>query len=230
MNEKLFDPVFFSYHFNYEERVLGLVEKFKIHLSLFSVFMHFTRCIRSCEKVSIAPTYCKVCSRVVDFHFYSKNYFRNIHVTSYGTSLLGLSFDTVCDLDVFVSNADDYFKFFQVKDYFCSYFALFSHPEDIFAAFSSILIRIYINVSIKFFNDLDVNITDETRTRGIIMTQSLFFLGRFWHEVNIDFFYEFFDKFDAYNLSYCFHNNSRKPEFGPYHPAAFDTTVSVTRF
>ena len=52
MNEKFFDPVFFSYHFNYEERVLGLVEKFKIHLSLFSVFMHFTRCIRSYEKVS----------------------------------------------------------------------------------------------------------------------------------------------------------------------------------
>ena len=96
-------------------------------------------------------------------------------MTSYGTSLLGLSFDTVCDLDVFVSNADDYFKFFQVKDDFCSYFALFSYPEDIFAAFSSILIRIYINVSIKFFNDLDVNITDETKIRGIIMTQSLFF-------------------------------------------------------
>ena len=77
---------------------------------------------------------------------------------------------------------------------------------------------------------MDVNITNEKKIRGNIMTQSFFFLGRFWHEVNIDFFYEFFDKFDAYNLSYCFRNNSRKPEFGPYHPAAFDTTVSVTRF
>ena len=91
-------------------------------------------------------------------------------MTSYGSSLLGLNSDTVCDLDVF-----DYFKFFQVKDDFCCYFALFSYPEDIFAAFSSILIRTYINVSIKIFNDLDVNITDEKKIRGNIMTQSLFF-------------------------------------------------------
>ena len=75
MNEKFFDPVFFNYHFNYEERLLGLVEKFKIHLSLFSVFMHFVRCIRSCEKVSTARTYCKVCSRVADFHLNPKTLF-----------------------------------------------------------------------------------------------------------------------------------------------------------
>ena len=72
--------------------------------------------------------------------FSFKSSFRNIHVTSDGTTLLGLTSDQVCDLDVFVSNADDYFKFFTVKDDFCSYFALFSYPEEIFAAFSSILI------------------------------------------------------------------------------------------
>ena len=100
-------------------------------------------------------------------------------MTSYGTSLLGLSSDTVCDLDVFVSNADEYFKFFQVKDDLCCYFAFFCYPEDIFAAFSSILIRIYLNVSLKIFNDLDLNISDENKIRDIIMTKSLFFLGRF---------------------------------------------------
>ena len=99
-----------------------------------------------------------------------------------------------------------------------------------FAAFSSILIRIYVKVSLKFFNDLDLNINDERKVIDIIMTQSRFFLARFWHEVNIDFFHEFFDKFDQYNLSYCFRNSSRKPEFGPYYPAAFDTTISVIRF
>ena len=72
---KVFWSCFFNYHFNYEERLLGLVEKFKIHLSLFSVFMHFVRCIRSCEKVSTARTYCKVCSRVADFHLNSKTLF-----------------------------------------------------------------------------------------------------------------------------------------------------------
>ena len=29
MNEKFFDPVFFNYHFDYEDRLLALVEKFK---------------------------------------------------------------------------------------------------------------------------------------------------------------------------------------------------------
>ena len=46
MSEKFFDPVFLNYHFHYENRLLALVEKFKTNLSLFSVFMHFLRCIR----------------------------------------------------------------------------------------------------------------------------------------------------------------------------------------
>ena len=191
MNEKFFDPVFFKSHFDYEDRLLALVEKFKINLSLFSVFIHFLRCIRSCERVPNSPTYCKVCSRVVDFHSNSRTYFQNIHVTSEGTNLLRLSSDTVCDLDVVVSNADEYFKFFNIKDDFCSYFTLFHHPEEIFAAFSSILIRIYVNICLKFFNDLDLNITDERKIIDIIMTQSHFFLGRMRHEVNIDFFMNF---------------------------------------
>ena len=181
MIKKIFDPVFFNYHFDYEDRFLALVEKFKRNLSLFSVFMHFLRCIRSCKRVPNSPTYCKVCSRVVNFHFNSRTLFRNIHVISEGATLLGLSSDQVCDLDVFVSNADDYFKFFNVQNDFCSYFALFHYPEEIFAAFSSILIRIYVNVCLKYF-------------------------------------------------SYCLRNSSRKPEFGPYYHAAFDTTISIIRF
>ena len=166
---------FFNYHFDYEDRLYVLLEKFKIHLSLFSLCMHFLRCIRSCERVPNSPSYCKVCSRVVDFHFKCKSSFRNIHVTSDGTTLLGLSSDQFCDLDVFVSNADDYFKFFNVQNDFCSYFALFHYPEEIFAAFLSILIRIYINVSLNFFTDLELNLFDENKVRQIIMTQSRFF-------------------------------------------------------
>ena len=131
---------------------------------------------------------------------------------------------------MFVSNADDYFKFLKVQNDFCSHFALFSYPEEIFAAFSSFLIRIYVNVSLKFFADLELNLFDEKKVREITMMQSCFFLARFWHEVNIDFFYEFFDKFDEYDLSYCFWNSSRKPEFGPYYPSAFDTAITLIGF
>ena len=81
------------------------------------------------------------------------------------------------------------------------------------------------NVSLNFFTDMELKHNDETKVREIIMTQSRFFIGRFWHEVNID----FFDKFDKYNLSYCFRNGALKPEFGPYYPALFDTTITVIR-
>ena len=182
---------FFKYHFDYEDRVCALLEKFKTHLSLFSVCMYFLRCIRSCERAPNSPSYCKVCSRVQDFHFNCRSSFQNIQVTSLGTTLLGLGCDQICDLDVFVSNADVYFKFFKVKDDFCSYFARFSYPEEIFAAFSSILIRIYVNVLLKFFAELELNTFDEKKVRETIMTQSRFFLARFWYEVNIDLFMNF---------------------------------------
>ena len=156
-------------------------------------------CVRSCEKVIVSPAYCKLCSRVQDFTFNCKSSFQNIQVTSYGSTLLGLDSNYICDLDVFVSNADDYFKFFNLKNAHCSYFALFFYPGEIFAAFLSILMRIYVNLSLNFFSYLDLNICDEQKVRNIIMTQSHYFLTRFSHEVNIDFFYEFFDVFDQYN-------------------------------
>ena len=143
--------------------------------------------------------------------------------------MLGLNSNFLCDIDVFVSNAAAYHKFFKVVSRFCGSFALFSYPENVFAAFSSILMRIYVNVSFKVFSFLDLSLFDRARIREIIMTQSRFLLARFWHEVNIDFFYEFFDKFDQYNLSYCFKNSPKKPKFGPYYPAAFDTTFTVIR-
>ena len=126
LNEKFFDPVFFSYHFDYEERFCTLPKKFRIRLSLFSVCMHFLRCIRSCKRVPNSPSYRKACSIVRDFHFNCRSSFRNIQVTSYGTTLLGLGSDQVRDLDVFVSNADDDdFKFFQLQNDYCNYFAFF---------------------------------------------------------------------------------------------------------
>ena len=144
--------------------------------------------------------------------------------------MLGLDSDQFCDLDVFVSNADDYFKFFNLKNDFCCYFALFSYPEEVFAAFSSILIRIYVNICLKFFSHLDLNVYDEQRIKKIILTQSRFFLARFWHEVNIDFLNEISDIFDKYNKSYCFRNRNKKVEFGHYYPAAFDATITFIAF
>ena len=54
-----------------------------------------------------------------------------------------------------------------------------------------------------------------------------FLLSYFWHETNIEFFYEFFDKFDKYNKSFCFENNKGKPEFGSYCPSVFTASLEV---
>ena len=229
-NEKYCDAIFFNYYFDYHNNFPALLKEFKEHLSLFSVIMHMLKCIRSCEKVPGFPTYCKLCSRVQDFTFNCRSSFRNIQVTSSGTTLLRLGSNQICDLDVFVSNADDCFKFFNFKNDYGCHFALFSYPEEIFAAFSSSTMRIYVNFSLKFFCHLDLNIYDERKVRDIIMRQNRFFLARFWHEGNMDFFYEFFDVFDQCNSRYCFRNSYDKGKFRPYYPAAFDATITFINF
>ena len=50
-----------------------------------------------------------------------------------------------------------------------------------------------------------------------IVTHGHFFISKFWHQVNINFFYEFFDLFDTVNTSACYQNVATKPKFGPYH-------------
>ena len=119
-NEKYFDSTFFDWYYDYEKNFSGLLKKFR-HLSLFSVSLHFLRCVRSCEKVWGLPPYCKLCSRVRDFDFVSKDTYRDLVITSYG-SLLGLSFRERIDLHVFLSNADDYFKFFITLNENCVFF------------------------------------------------------------------------------------------------------------
>ena len=53
-----------------------------------------------------------------------------------GSTLLGLQSDMIIDLDMFVSKADDYFKYFKLKDQKCSFYKEFRYIDDIFAAFS----------------------------------------------------------------------------------------------
>ena len=47
-----------------------------------------------------------------------------------------------------------------------------------------------------------------------IVKHGHFFISKFWHEVNINFFYELFD---TVNTSVCYQNVATKPKFGPYH-------------
>ena len=87
--------------------------------------------------------------------------------------------------------------------------------------------RIYLNLCVDVFSYLDLNIFDNRKVRELIFKHGHMLIARFWHETNLDFFYEFLDNFNKFSLSFCFKNSARKPEFGPYYPHAFDITFSV---
>ena len=195
-------------------------------MSLFSVCLHFLRYVRSCEHVRGAAPYCRLCSRVCDTEFKSRNVFQDL-IFSKDKAVLRLNSNYGINLDVFLSNADVYFKYFFEKNEKCCYFQSFNRPEDVFAAFSSILLRIYLHLCFEFFSYIDLNISDNRGVRNLILNPGCYLLSKFWHETNIDFWYEFFDIFDKYNLSFCFKNSVKNPQFGPYYSHAFDTTLTI---
>ena len=73
------------------------------------------------------------------------------------------------------------------------FFQLSEYAEDVFCAFSSILLRVYLNITFPFFSWILTNIRDQKKIAEIIVKHGHFLLSKFWHEVNIDYFYELFD-------------------------------------
>ena len=102
MCQQYFYENVFNYHFDFDENYSGLLKEFR-HLSLFSICLHFLRCIKSCDMWNIP--YCKLCSRVSDYTFAPCNSYDNLLIT-FGSSVLDLTADHRIDLDVFLSNAD----------------------------------------------------------------------------------------------------------------------------
>ena len=139
MCQEYFDENFLNY-FDFDENYSGLLKEFW-HLSLFSVFLHFLRCIKSCENMWNIPVYCKLCSRVPDHIFVPCNCYGNLLII-FGSSVLDLTTDHRIDLDVFLSNADVNPRSYTKDNGKCFFFQSFEYATDVFCAFSSILIRI----------------------------------------------------------------------------------------
>ena len=74
------------------------------------------------------------------------------------------------------------------------------------------------------------NVRDQKKVAETIVKHGNFLLSKFWHKVNIDYFYEFFDLFDTVNLSFCYQNIVTKPKFVPYHGPSDLITLKVIRF
>ena len=74
------------------------------------------------------------------------------------------------------------------------------------------------------------NVRNQKKVAETIVKHGNFLLSKFWHEVNIDYFYEFFYLFDTVNLSFCYQNIVTKPKFVPYHGPSDLITLKVIRF
>ena len=198
--------------FDYEK----LLKKEFRQMSLFSICLHFLRCVRSCDK---QKGYCQLCSRVREKFFMECNAFQSLCLTSYGT-YLGLENHNRVDLDVFLSQEVPY-TFNSNK---CCNFQYFKYPQELFACFSSLLIRMFLNCVLKCFNNLllSLSLHDEKKICHIILRHAQYFLNRFWHESNYCYFYEFFDVFDT---STCFKNSKDKLKFGPCYFYSCSLTV-----
>ena len=159
--EAIHSELFDSYAFDFERNYDKLIKKFR-YMPLFSVYFHFLRCRRSCER---KLGYCKVCSGVRENTFYEYNAFLNLIVHSTTGDYLNISSSEQIDLDVFL-NKPAYFPYCHCKSIGkCSGFEVFSFARDLFAAFCSVLVRMYLNHTMEYFSDLmsQVSLTDEKK-------------------------------------------------------------------
>ena len=212
--EAIHSELFDTFAFDFEENYDKLIKKSR-RLSLFSVCLHFLRCRRSCEKLSAC---CKMCSRVRENTFYEYNAFLSLKVRSNTEDNLNISSLERADLDVFLTKLAHFPYYFTEPSDKCSDFEVISFAQDLFAAFSSVLVRMYLNIATEYFSDLisQLNLSDEKRVVRKIFTSAHQILYRFF-DLNYLFFYECFDLFGQLNGTDCFAIRANKPKHGPYH-------------
>ena len=128
-------------------------------MSLLSVCLHFLRCRRSCEKKS---DFCKVCSRVRENTFYEYNAFLNLKLDV--DDYLNINSSERIDLDVFLTKPA-FFTYCTCDAIGRNYsdFEVFNHARDLFAAFCSVLVRMYLNYTTAYFLDLQVSLSDQKK-------------------------------------------------------------------
>ena len=133
-------------------------------------------------------------------------------------------------LDVFV-NSPSYFVYpdYKLINGKCCQLEVFSYAQDLFAAFSAVLVRMYLNYTIEYFSELilQVILSDEGKIIRKFFWFALDLLYKFF-EINYLFFYEFFNVFDEVNSSQCFANDKNNPKFGAYGPRVH--LIEIIRF
>ena len=100
----------------------------------------------------------------------------------------------------------------------CSLFQVFKYSQELFAAFSGLLVRMYLHCTFRNLSKLfcSISLADEKKVTEIIVKHCRIFFDKFWHATNYQFFFQFFDRFDEVNSSVRFNNLVSKLQFGPY--------------
>ena len=113
-------------------------------------------------------------------------------VCSVGTYLDCSSSDRF-DLDVFLLNACDTLGGYTKDSGKCCYFQNFEFARDLFAAFCSVLIRMYLNYTVECFSGFlsRVSLSDEQKIIQNILKHAYIFLIKFWDETNLSSFMNF---------------------------------------
>ena len=177
--------------------------------SLFRTFLHFFYCKRSCDEVY---DYCVTCSHVRQRNFQNLNLFDDVLLAQRDfESKLGLD-DRTVDFDVFLPN---YLNFRDDEEGGCMRERVFDFAADIFVVFVSTFIRINLNLYYDFFLKKPLSLS----TEKYFISKIQFFirdLSNVIWELNVNYFFEIFDKFSQVNRSICYSVPSFKPMKGPY--------------
>ena len=102
---------------------------------------------------------------------------------------LGINNFETADFDVFLSQPDYFTYAFCESDRRCNQDQVFSYTHDLFAAFCSVFIRMYLNIAMKVFSTLisNISLADEKKLIAKILTGAKMLLFRFFN-LNYDFF------------------------------------------
>ena len=139
-NKHYRDEKFINFNFDFDLINLSLLKKFR-HFSLFSICLHFLKCIKCCDKQAQC---CKVCSRIIGGYCYNCNFFSNMCIGK--TRLdLGFCYDMHVDLDIYLYNACKILGGWTSDSNWCSFHKNFRFAADLFRAFCSVFFRVYLN-------------------------------------------------------------------------------------
>ena len=106
-----------------------------------------------------------MCLRVRENTFYEYNAFLSLKVSSNTDNYLNISSSERIDLDVFLIKPADFPYYFTESSGKCLDFEVISFAQDLFAAFCSVLVGMYLNITTEYFSDLisQLSLSDEKK-------------------------------------------------------------------